>query len=66
MRSMGIYFKKCLKKLNIMKVHTGKNFDVEVAHDNKYISTLNSYKNKIRTNFYDKGLPPETISYTSH
>lgn len=49
-----------------MKVHTGKNFDVEVAHDNKYISTLNSYKNKIRTNFYDKGLPPETISYTSH
>ena len=45
---------------NRIKDHLGKYFDVEVIQENKYKSAkMNSFKNEIKTVFYDDGLPVE-------
>ena len=42
-----------------IKANTGKDFNVPFIHKIKYITTkIKSYNNKIDTDFYNEGLPP--------
>ena len=51
--------KKYSEMWDKIKANTGKDFNVPFIHKIKYITTkIKSYNNKIDTDFYNEGLPP--------